>query len=93
MNDKRSRDAVAIILGQSAAMLTPEQYQRVIEAWQSTIDYAPKSLALAWHAYRLGADKQAVMAADAAAERFPNHPVFAAEASFMHDLQHARQEQ
>jgi hypothetical protein len=80
-DDKRLRDAAAEWIGEAARFLTTEDFGAVLDVWDRELGYKPLYLAIAWAAQRTGAGVQARMAAQRAAERFPDEPAFGQELS------------
>ncbi|MEK7415620.1 MAG: hypothetical protein AAB263_20130, partial [Planctomycetota bacterium] len=85
-NDKRLRDATAMLIGQMAPLCDDKQWQAVLKAWADEVDYKPKWFSIAWTAAIAGAPKQAIATANMAAARFKDDASFTEEAQFMAKL-------
>lgn len=86
LDDKRRRDASAAVLARSAATLNADEFAMVLEAWRATVDYQPRYLTFAWGALRADAPERAQQAAAFAAARYPDDPMFAAEAAYIDEI-------
>ena len=84
--DKRLRDATAAQLGRLAPACDAKAWQAVLTAWTAEVDYKPKWFSIAWTAVVVGAPRQALATARAAAARFPDDLAFAEELVFMERL-------
>jgi hypothetical protein len=81
--DKDWYDQTSQWLGDTARRLDPVWFATVLKAWDSEVGYKPKYFWIAWRAALNKAPKQALMAAELAAQRFSDDPAFADELQFM----------
>ena len=84
--DKRWRDDTAQILGDLAHTASLEWYARILEIWDTELDYKPKIYWMAWRAALNDAYDHALLVAQYAAERYADDPAFVEEYEFMVEL-------